>query len=197
MKTTIKILIVTIIIITGFLSSCKKDLPPYQCYYIPDSLRFHQKTGDTTIFQCITNDTVVYDTFYIKVCSEMEVILDHISSDNYGIQSVGTYETNDVFYLHTSQDYCYRMQYSAYKKNFRFSMSNCHSASLEKIKKITINNTDYYNVLYIDEIKCNNDTILPKYNIYINLKNGLLSYTTEDSLTYNPYKYISLNDTTK
>ncbi len=77
MRVKLKI-VITLLIFAFFLSSCSWDEwlhppeVPRSDLFIPDSLKFQQKTGDTVIFTS-TGDSVVYDTFRLENTSYMRM----------------------------------------------------------------------------------------------------------------------------
>ncbi len=200
--------IITAILLMGAISSCKwfkKDPPPYKYLYIPDSLKFPQNTGDSAIFRCIMQDTVIYDTFYIEKTTSMEPYVEQLED---GYHQTGEYEEETILYKNNHFEIKIKHEYYAYPEDMLYiklllildmkSSNKCGcTTSGTSVQNYTITNNFSINNTYYKDVVYTKQCGYCFYDIYRNIQNGLLSYTTNDSLTYNLYKYISINNTAR
>ncbi len=188
MKPRILILAIT----TFLIYSCNWFKKPeyYEYYYIPDSLHFPMETGDTAIFSCKTDDTVIYDTFYIVKDVSMGTTYESMSIYN----PIGEVEVEEVYYKNDKVK-CILIINPFRTEPFLLAdwpqYNTCSGNGKKHIFHLVINGVDYYNIIKYNSLYgC--DSVHQLFNIYFNTRNGLLKYTTTDSLTFELFAYKKL-----
>ena len=160
---------------------------PFYHIYIPDSLKFQYNTGDTMIFRCMTDSTVIYDTFRLGIRSVMGTIVSSDFTHAEGEQELIFLDYNgsnkETLELELFYDGYIKFKYIYNKKSICYS----YRSDCSLYTDIVLDNTRYHNVYYSPA--CSSFY----FNIYRNVEKGLISYTNAEGQTYYLYKYIPTN----
>lgn len=149
--------------------------------YIPDSLKFKQKTGDIAIF-IKHGKTAEFDTFNIRNV----LYIDQVEENSYGEKNYLHYENNNS-----------RMLLYIFFSNYENSIFSCLSqthylcwANVDTVyEEILIENKMYNNVGYSHACVDRDGTEVYNNGVYHNTKNGLIRYVTSENDTFNLYEY--------
>ena len=160
---------------------------PFYHIYIPDSLKFQYNTGDTMIFRCLTDSTVIYDTFRLGIRSEMEPIISSDFTHAEGEEEIIFLDYNG----NNNRTLELEIDHTGYIKFNYINNNRCicypYRSECTLYTDIALNNTIYHNVYYSPACS----TFY--YDIYRNVEKGLISYTNAEGQTYYLYKYIPTN----
>ncbi len=187
-----------IIVLLFFLASCNWEEwlespgKPHPDFFIPDSLKFQFSTGDTMIFRSLSNDTAVYDTFYVTKDSSFEAYFEGNPPPIASYQVISLIYKNDkktIQLSETSNVIVWGVASNGIHIAMLDSICTCYYCpncmyNGELQDEVNIYGLPYQSVFYWDSVG--------RYtSIYANTTYGLISYT--DSLTYSIFKYLPTN----
>ncbi len=198
-----KIIIISILILTICYTGCMEFwLGPEEeeseyvgDLYIPDSLKFPHKDGDTVIFTS-SKDADLLDTFIIETYSYLHPIFNKDATKQIGNEEVyvliykreEAYWFNLKIYYDTEESIWEGIELTHGAVNQQFCETD---GNYTTIGDYTIGNKTYHNVIYTEAC-----TVL-MFDIYRNMEYGLISYTTIDNETFYFHKHIPINLQTK
>ncbi len=175
MKTKYILITILLLVITGchWAEWFERPDEPYRRLYVPDSLRFPYETGDTMIFRCVTNNTVIYDTFELEKSSQMYQ---------------GAYERVYLKYKNAKKLFSlqetYKIAYGHMTVFYKVDTNSCQIMSYNSFyEEIELNNIVYKNVKFSEYYK-------EYITVYVNTENGLIRYITPENYIFDIFKYI-------